>query len=266
MLCPCCPAAATPARPQFGRWWAQLRAGNSLLLCGFGSKYDLLNAFAREWMADGACFTVNGLHPGLTAKQVGRAGSRSIWHACKRALQAILRTADPAVSARAGACCRPSGLTWQQCNLPAPHPLRPAFCPPLATPCNLQILQFGVCALKGGKPSHYRGCSKDELLQLVGRDARQLYVVLHNIDGPGAFSVARAAECLPCWQPSAAAEWCFAVEAGRHASGMQVKQKQSSRQVWWEHSLSSIGLCPQACGIAQRSSSYLSWRRCPTAT
>lgn len=54
----------------FGRWWAQLRAGNSLLLHGFGSKFDLLNRFAREQTGDGACFTANGLQPGLTAKQV----------------------------------------------------------------------------------------------------------------------------------------------------------------------------------------------------
>ena len=57
---------------QFGRWWAQLRSGSSLLLYGFGSKHDLLTSFAKEWTTDGACFAVNGLHPGLTAKQVGR--------------------------------------------------------------------------------------------------------------------------------------------------------------------------------------------------
>lgn len=63
-----CPAAAP--RPQFGRWWAQLRAGHSLLLYGFGSKHDLLNSFAEEWTTDGARCTINCLQPGLTAKQV----------------------------------------------------------------------------------------------------------------------------------------------------------------------------------------------------
>lgn len=57
---------------QFGRWWAQLRAGNSLLFYGFGSKHELLQRFAREQLGhgDGACMSVNGLQPGLTAKQV----------------------------------------------------------------------------------------------------------------------------------------------------------------------------------------------------
>lgn len=58
---------------QFGRWWAQLRTGNSLLFYGFGSKHELLQRFAREQLGrgDGACLAVNGLQPGLTAKQVG---------------------------------------------------------------------------------------------------------------------------------------------------------------------------------------------------
>jgi hypothetical protein len=54
---------------QFGRWRAQLRAGNSLLLYGFGSKFELLSRFAREQARDGACLAVNGLQPGLTVRQ-----------------------------------------------------------------------------------------------------------------------------------------------------------------------------------------------------
>lgn len=55
--------------------------------------------------------------------------------------------------------------------------------PPRPAP---QILQYSVSKLKGGKMSDYRGCTKDELLQQVARDGRQLYIMLHNIDGPGA--------------------------------------------------------------------------------
>lgn len=101
---------------QFGRWWAQMRAGNSLLLYGLGSKYDLLNRFAREQTGDGACFTINGLHPGVTAKQ---------------------------------------------------------------------IVQWATASLKQTKPSHYRGCTKDDMFELIRKDERRVYVVLHNIDGPG---------------------------------------------------------------------------------
>lgn len=49
-----------------------------------------------------------------------------------------------------------------------------------------QVLQYAVASLKGGRPEHYRGCTKDELLGLVRGDERRLYVILHNIDGPGA--------------------------------------------------------------------------------
>ncbi|KAL4449034.1 hypothetical protein ABPG77_007751 [Micractinium sp. CCAP 211/92] len=103
---------------QFGRWWAQLRAGNSLLFYGFGSKHELLQRFAREQLGrgDGACLSVNGLQPGLTAKQV---------------------------------------------------------------------LQWAVAAVKQTKAAHYRGCSPDDLLDLLASDERRLYIMLHNIDGPG---------------------------------------------------------------------------------
>lgn len=45
-------------------------AGNSLLFYGFGSKHDLLQRFARCEAEDGACLLVEGLTPGMTAKQV----------------------------------------------------------------------------------------------------------------------------------------------------------------------------------------------------
>ena len=60
--------AALEAR--FGAWWADWRAGNSLLFYGFGSKRDLLDHFARSCTSDGACLVVDGLHQGLTARQV----------------------------------------------------------------------------------------------------------------------------------------------------------------------------------------------------
>ncbi|KAL4854768.1 DNA polymerase iota [Chlorella vulgaris] len=101
---------------QFAGWWAHLRAGNSVLLYGYGSKHDLLNTFAREHTRDGACLAVNGMQPSLSAKQV---------------------------------------------------------------------LQHATAAIKGSKASYYRGCSKKDLLELIQRDERHLYVVLHNIDGRG---------------------------------------------------------------------------------
>ncbi|PSC69977.1 Origin recognition complex subunit 2 [Micractinium conductrix] len=103
---------------QFGRWWAQLAAGHSLLLYGFGSKYELLQQFAQEQLGrgDAACLAVNGLQPGLAAKQ---------------------------------------------------------------------IMQHAVAAVKQSKAAHYRGCILDDLLSLLRSDERHLYLVLHNIDGPG---------------------------------------------------------------------------------
>lgn len=64
-------AARERYHKQFGRWWAKLRASKSLLLYGFGSKHDLLARFEREQTGDGACISANGLHAGVTAKQVG---------------------------------------------------------------------------------------------------------------------------------------------------------------------------------------------------
>jgi origin recognition complex subunit 2 len=110
-------AARQRHEAQFGRWWAHLRAGNSLLLYGFGSKYDLLEKFAHEWTKDGQCVKINCLQPGVTAKQV---------------------------------------------------------------------MQIAVAVLKGDRKPHlYRSCTKDELLQLVRSDERRIYVIIHNIDGPG---------------------------------------------------------------------------------
>lgn len=57
-----------------------------------------------------------------------------------------------------------------------------------------QVMQIAVAVLKGtNKPALYRSCTKDELLQLVRSDDRRLYVMLHNIDGPGALSLQTAA-------------------------------------------------------------------------
>lgn len=42
-----------------------------------------------------------------------------------------------------------------------------------------------MAAVKQTKAAHYRGCSPDDLLDLLASDERRLYIVLHNIDGPG---------------------------------------------------------------------------------
>jgi hypothetical protein len=70
---------------QFAGWWAHLRAGNSVLLYGYGSKHDLLNTFAREHTRDGACLAVNGMQPSLSAKQVLWQQGATAAH-CDRAL------------------------------------------------------------------------------------------------------------------------------------------------------------------------------------
>lgn len=44
---------------------------------------------------------------------------------------------------------------------------------------------WAVAAQKGSKPGDYRGCGPADLLGLLGGDPRRVYVVLHNIDGPG---------------------------------------------------------------------------------
>ena len=46
------------------------RAGQSLLFFGLGSKRALLTALGEDWTSDGACFSVNGLEPSLSAVQV----------------------------------------------------------------------------------------------------------------------------------------------------------------------------------------------------
>lgn len=46
------------------------RAGQSLLFYGLGSKRALLTALGEDWTSDGACFSVNGLEPSLSAVQV----------------------------------------------------------------------------------------------------------------------------------------------------------------------------------------------------
>lgn len=160
---------------QFGRWWAQLRAGNSLLLYGFGSKHDLLSRFARQQTGDGACLAVNGLHPGLTAKQV-RAGLVPPARTCWTRLKACWACWD-----RQSWVC---GGTAQQAA--AQQRRRRSG----------QILQQATAALKGTKAAHYRGCSKDDMLELVGRDQRRLYLVLHNIDGPGGWLGERVCVCV----------------------------------------------------------------------
>ena len=112
--------AAHQAR--FGRWWADLRAGNSLLLHGFGSKRDLLHAFAAECTGDGSRLEVDGLQPGLAARHV---------------------------------------------------------------------LQWAAAAARGAEPAAHRGRPAQELLDAVAAEhpRRRLYVVIHNIDGPGGLHV-----------------------------------------------------------------------------
>jgi hypothetical protein len=111
-------AARTRIEAQFGAWWAQWRAGNSLLLYGFGSKREILRRFAEAFASDGACLEVDGLHPGLSARQV------------------LARTAALARLA---------------------------------------------------KPGSVLG-SKEDMLDAIRSEGphRHIYIILHNIDGPGA--------------------------------------------------------------------------------
>lgn len=46
------------------------RQGFSLLLYGFGSKRDLLDSFAAEYMVDGGVLSVNGMSSALTVKKM----------------------------------------------------------------------------------------------------------------------------------------------------------------------------------------------------
>lgn len=58
--------------------------------------------------------------------------------------------------------------------------------PPAPSPACPQVLQWAVAAVKQTKAAHYRGCSPEDLLDLLASDERRLYILLHNIDGPGA--------------------------------------------------------------------------------
>lgn len=114
----------------------------SVLLRGFGSKHDLLNKFAKACAKNGASFTVNGLHPGLTAKQV-----RSAWVQLGRGWQlgigaAVLWLGSALAAAEmAGRCSFPSYDPPQ----PRVHPLLP--CHP--APCRRSAVRGEQ--LRGGK-------------------------------------------------------------------------------------------------------------------
>jgi len=103
---------------QFGKWWAQWRTGHSLLFYGFGSKRALLQKFATKCSSDGACLSVNGMQPDISARQI---------------------------------------LLWTA----------------------------GLATMV--KPTNYRSTSTADLLDLVieQHPTRQIYLVIHNIDGPG---------------------------------------------------------------------------------
>ena len=50
-----------------------------------------------------------------------------------------------------------------------------------------QVLMWTVGALKQARPQAYRSYSADELLELIATEARRrrVYVIIHNLDGPG---------------------------------------------------------------------------------
>lgn len=56
-----------------------------------------------------------------------------------------------------------------------------------------QVVVWAAATLKGTKPQHYRSYAKEQLFELMLKDSpnKHIYVVIHNIDGPGALG------CLP---------------------------------------------------------------------
>lgn len=120
-------AARAEHAARLPRWWAQLRSGHSLLLYGWGSKHDLLQRFAREQARDGACFTVNGLYPGLNAKQARPAATAAAAAAAAAAACAFCaaecRAARPAAAkGRRSACRNVENPRFRAPTSSAPHP------------------------------------------------------------------------------------------------------------------------------------------------
>ena len=152
--------------------------------------------------------------------------------------------------------------------LPSPVPTLSAHPLPCLAPPRWQILLHAVASLKGGSPGHYRGCSVDDLLGLLRGDERRVYIVLHNIDGPGACrcwllvvlsspAALRLSELslLRLLEQAGGCDWACPPGAALSPCPLAGASRPSSPS-----------LLPQACETARRSSSCRSWRRCPTAT
>ena len=51
---------------EFASWKAELLSGFSVLLTGFGSKYNLLNHFYREALSGEKCVVIEGFNPSFS--------------------------------------------------------------------------------------------------------------------------------------------------------------------------------------------------------
>ena len=153
---------------QFGRWWAQLRAGNSLLLFGFGSKYELLSRFAREQTGDGASLAVNGLHPGLSAKQVCAGCACGLDRAGAGGLLMLAAIGQPPMHSPPHPCCTqppPAVAAFSTTAFnqpPSPVFLPPSFLPPSFPPPSSHPADLDV---GDGRPQRHQGFRLPRLLQ-----------------------------------------------------------------------------------------------------
>ena len=55
---------------EFAAWKAELLSGFSLLLTGFGSKYNLLSHFLRHALRGEKCLVVEGFNPSFSLMQL----------------------------------------------------------------------------------------------------------------------------------------------------------------------------------------------------
>lgn len=178
----------------------------SLLFYGFGSKRSLLEAFADETLTDGGVLACDGLAPGVNAKQVRSSGAQDRVRFVWRCLLYVVSTSAviglrqlharyvddgmegvcpggnycPCGTAAAAGFVQRGPADRSSCVL-----CRRAFLPCRGVLRVLQVLQAVASALT------HRSCksqSHSELLSLICSEpaCRQLYVLLHNIDGPGA--------------------------------------------------------------------------------
>ncbi len=81
-------------KSRFREWFLQLKAGFNVLLYGLGSKKELVQRFAREWLRDGPVLVVHGYFPMLRTKTLLDTITTNIMQAHSRSFESELAQVD----------------------------------------------------------------------------------------------------------------------------------------------------------------------------